>query len=73
MLSGCIIYRREQTLLPPGTRKGVLYTYIGVGFRRCSFRLDGQCESLDAWDERQYGSPRFFIVNFFRRGNGKGK
>ena len=30
-------------------KRGVLHT-SAWGFRRCSFRLTGQCESLDAWN-----------------------
>ena len=29
----------------------VIYTTSTWGFRRCSFRLIGQCESLKAWNE----------------------
>ena len=29
---------------------------------RCSFRLDGQCEGLTPWNERQELAPRFFFL-----------
>ena len=53
--------------------KGGVFIHTSAwGFRRCSFRLDGQCESLDAWNERQSTVPHaFFVVNLFRRGAGK--
>ncbi len=31
------------------------------GFQRCSFRQEGQCESLEMWNGQQYRAPRFFV------------
>ena len=50
MLSACIIQPAitPLPLVASGEKRRI--TYIGVGLSRCSFRLAGQCESLDAWD-----------------------
>lgn len=34
-----------------GVRNGYYINYIGVGLWRCSFRLIGQCEGLNTWNE----------------------
>ncbi len=74
MLSGCTIYSpKRSVLLPPGSKAQRAY-YIHTsawGFRRCSFRLDGQCEGLLAWDERQVQFPRFFVVNLLEGDEGE--
>ena len=46
------------------TRVYCIHIYILThtwGFQHCSFRLTGQCESLDAWNERKTGSTLFLV------------
>ena len=41
--------------------QGVVYTYRREA-SRCSFRLTGQCEGLEAWSEQQVLASRFFYL-----------
>lgn len=63
MLSGCIIYRCEQTLLPPGTRQGVLYTSAwAFGVARFDWMGDARASMRGTSDSTV--PHAFFIVNF---------
>ncbi|OUO49466.1 hypothetical protein B5F77_14765 [Parabacteroides sp. An277] len=68
MLSGCIMYSHSYILLPQGIKVEVVLYNIGVGLSRCSFRLDGRCQSLLAWNERQSTVPTLFYCLIFSGG-----
>ena len=63
-LANSTISHYKATVMPAGyvycTSHDVCI-YMIVGFRRCSFLTDGQCESLGAWDGQQH-NPTFFIL-----------
>ena len=44
--------------------QGVVYTYRREA-SRCSFRLTGQCEGLEAWSEQQVLASRFFLFVWY--------
>ena len=76
MPSGCILYTAISVpcCRPANGVLGVLYTTSAWGFRRCSFRQIGQCESLYSVERAtEYSSHAFFIINLFRRGAGREK
>jgi len=63
-LANSTISHYKATVMPAGyvycTSHDVCI-YMIVGFRRCSFLTDGQCESLWMWDGQQH-NPTFFIL-----------
>ena len=60
----CIIYSYHwlQSVLQPFVVDAVYYILTSAwGFRRCSFRLVGQCESLYSVERVTEQAPRFFV------------
>ena len=63
-----VYYMHSYTILLSRRIIGFIYTYIGVGLSRCSFRLTGQCEGLYCV-ERATGigstfEPKYRIYSF---------
>jgi len=63
-LWGAYTFCSEHFLQPYVVRRcsGMLIYTSSWGFRRCSFRLVGQCEGLRTWSEWQTGSTLFVYV-----------
>ena len=64
-LMGCIVYSSHwlwtTTACPSQMRKWFIYLHHTWGFRRCSFRQSGQCESLYCVERVTGLAPRFLI------------
>ena len=73
MPSGCILYTAIIISCCRSANKvsGVLYTTSAWGFRVASSYCGGQCEGLDAWNGRQYGSHAFLLLIFSGGEQGK--
>ena len=73
MLSGCILHTTWRILYCRLANKvsGVLYTTSAWGFRVARSYCGGQCEGLDAWNGRQYGSHAFLLLIFSGGEQGK--
>ena len=65
-LWGAYTFCSEHFLQPYVVRRcsGMLIYTSSWGFRRCSFRLVGQCEGLRTWSEWQTGSTLFCICTY---------
>lgn len=70
MPSGCILYTAISVpcCRPANKVSGVLYTTSAWGFRVARFYCGGQCEGLDAWNERQSTVPTLFLLLIFSGG-----
>lgn len=47
--------------------QGVIYRHIGVGFRRCSFRREGNARASGVGRVDEHRHPRFFIIYVLRK------
>ena len=68
---GCIICSPQwlRAFLCPLVGRVDYILTLAWGFRHCSFRQTGQCESLDKWNEQQTGSTFSFLyihVKYFK-------
>nr|DAU38839.1 MAG TPA: hypothetical protein [Caudoviricetes sp.] len=61
----CIIYSPHwlRTILPFVVKSAFYILTLAWGFRRCSFRLVGQCESLYSVERVTRLAPRFLCIH----------